>query len=526
MSEERLKIKVLKFLEIGKHFIIQAFVFLILLLCRSIGWCDDNFGNIGLNEIVFTVNMPLKGTASSYFHSYYANVLAPALVGFAMELILYFFPCRNLYDAWVSFGMKKFKITILPLRLNGIVWAAVILFWMGSIVSVADEKFYVYDFVKNQIEASEFIGNEYIDAGSVEIKFPQQKRNLICIYLESAETSFQDRENGGLLDANIVPEMTDLAKNNISFSQSELIEGASVAPACGWTIAGLVAQTSGLPLKLFKFEAGTGLDNAMGKYASFMPGATTLGDILGREGYHNFFMAGSDFTFGGRRDYFTQHGNYEIWDYLTAKEERRIPADYKETWGFEDSKLYEYAKEKILELAESSQPFNFSMLTVDTHSGGTICKLCPQKFDTRYQDVWACASSQLDGFVEWLQQQDFYENTTICITGDHSSMQSGFLEEYDYDIHMGNIERKVYNVFINAACEPVNMKNRKFTTLDYFPTVLASLGAEIDGDRLGLGTNLYSGRETLAEEYGFEGIFAEMNRKSNFYDNNILYTKR
>ena len=35
--------------------------------------------------------------------------------------------------------------------------------------------------------------------------------------------------------------------------------------------------------------------------------------------------------------------------------------------------------------------------------------------------------------------------------------------------------------------------------MDMFPTTLASLGAVIDGDRLGLGTNLFSDKPTLAE---------------------------
>lgn len=508
--------------------VIQLIVFLVFLIYFSMGWCAANFGNIGLSEIVFTLNMPLKGTASSYFYSYFANAFLPTLTGFGIELFLYFFPGKHQYKIKCSFGKRTFRLMILPLRLNAAVWAALILFWLALIVNAADEKFNVYDFVRNQIEASEFIENEYVDAADVGITFDGGKRNLICIYLESAESSFQDRENGGLLEANIIPEMTELAKNNLSFSQSELIEGAAVAPQCGWTIAGLVAQTSGLPLKLFNFDdALDGTDNTMDKYVSFMPGATTLGDILEREGYHNVFMAGSDFTFGGRRDYFTQHGDYEIWDYLTAKKEGKIPVNYEETWGFEDEKLYEFAKEKLLELAEEEQPFNFSMLTVDTHTGGGYkCELCPDTFETRYQNVWACASGQLGDFIEWIQQQDFYENTTICITGDHSSMEEGFLVEYDYDKHRGNIERKVYNTFINAVPQPVNMKNRKFTTMDYFPTVLAAMGAGIEGDRLGLGTNLFSDRKTLAEEYGFEDMFDELNKKSNFYDNNILYPER
>lgn len=516
------------FLRIFRHVILQLLVFFMFLLYFSMVWCAANFGNIGLSEIVFTLNMPLKGTASSYFYSYFWNAFLPTLIGFCIELILYFFPAKNQYNVKVSFGKKQIRLTILPLQLNVVVWGALILIWFAMIVNAADEKFDVYDFMINQIQASEFIENEYVDAAEADIIFPEEKRNLICIYVESAESSFQDSETGGLLEVNIIPEMTDLAKNNISFSQSDLIEGAAVAPQCGWTAAALVAQTSGLPLKLFNFDdALDGTDNTMDKYVSFMPGATTLGDILEKEGYHNFFIAGSDFTFGGRRDYFTQHGNYEIWDYLTAKEEGRIPADYEETWGFEDKKLYKYAKEKLLELAKEDQPFNFSMLTVDTHTGGGYkCELCPDTFETRYENVWACASNQLNGFIEWIQQQEFYENTTICITGDHSSMEEGFLVEYDYDKHTGNIERKVYNVFINAASEPVNMKNRKFTTMDYFPTVLAAIGAEIEGDRLGLGTNLFSDKRTLAEEYGFEDMFNELNKKSNFYDINILYPER
>lgn len=505
----------------------QLFVFLLLLLSFSLIWCINNFGNIGLNEIVFTLNMPLKGTANSYFVSYFLYALLPTILMFVVELLLKFYPKKRSYELKLSFRGRTMCIGILPIRLNGIVWLLVMLIWLGQIIGIADDNFELYAYVRSQLEASELIENEYVDAAEANIKFPEQKQNLICIFIESAETSFMDKANGGLLDENIIPEMTKLAKENISFSHSELLEGAAVAPACGWTMAGLMAQTSGLPLKLFKYQDNSGgVDNSMGKYASFMPGLTSLGEILEREGYHNFFLAGSDFEYAGRKDYFTQHGNYEIWDYNSAIAEGKIPDNYKEGWGFEDVKLYEYAKEKLTELAAQGEPFNFSMLTVDTHAGGGyLCELCPDTYENRYANVWACASRQVYDFVEWIQQQDFYENTTICIAGDHSSMQTGFFEDYEYDKHEGDTVRKVYNVFINSRVEPVQMKNRKFTTLDMFPTVLASLGAEIEGERLGIGTNLFSDVPTLAEEYGYEELFAELNKKSRFYDNNILYPK-
>ena len=50
-------------------------------------------------------------------------------------------------------------------------------------------------------------------------------------------------------------------------------------------------------------------------------------------------MIGSDATFGGRRNYFTQHGNYNIKDYNYAIEQGWIPEDYKVWWGYEDQKF-------------------------------------------------------------------------------------------------------------------------------------------------------------------------------------------
>lgn len=507
--------------------ITYIFLIILILLSFSLEWCLDNFGNIGLDEIVFTLNMPLKGTAVDYYYSYFFDVIMPTVVLGIIGISIYAIVCwiskKRKITFKVCFKKKSVNCSILPLVFHGKIWLAVIILWFGVLVNKADNNFGFFEFVRNRVQASNFIEDEYIKPSNVNITFPQEKRNLICIYIESAESSAQDIVNGGMLEENLIPELTMIAKDNISFSQSELIEGAAVAPASGWTMAALVAQTSGLPLKLYTYDDKV-VDNSMKNYTSFLPGAESLGQILEKEGYTNFFMAGSDFTFGGRRDYFTQHGNYEIWDYITAVETGKINDEYKEGWGFEDQKLFEYAKEELLKLAQKDAPFNFSLLTVDTHTGGGyVCDLCPDIYEDDYYNVWRCESKQVYDFVEWIKQQDFYENTTIYIAGDHCSMEAGFLGEYKYDKYHGATDRKVYNAFVNSAVDPIKMKNRKFTTLDLFPTVLASIGVEIEGDRLGLGTNLFSEKATLAEEYGYEIMFDELNKKSNFYDENILY---
>ncbi len=48
------------------------------------------------------------------------------------------------------------------------------------------------------------------------------------------------------------------------------------------------------------------------------------------------------------------------------------------------------------------------------------------------------------------------------------------------------------------------------------------LGATIDGDKLGLGVNLFSNEKTLVEKYGVKYLNAELAKKSIFYNNFIL----
>lgn len=508
-----------------KQVIVQVIMFMIIFLTCSLVWCMDNFGNIGMEQIVFTLNMPLKGASTNYFYSYFIRAFLPAIILFVLEMFLWFKKKKRAYILQAQIRGKSHDVRLWPIRVSPLATIFVFAVWTFGIVCTADDNFQISDYIKNQLEASEFIEENYVNPLSIDITFPDDKPNIICIYMESAETSLQDFDNGGLMDVNVIPEMTALAKENISFSQSGLIEGAAVAPGCGWTMAGLVAQTAGIPIKLYTYGDEGALYNSLGAYKSFLPGVVSIGEILEDEGYHNFFMAGSDFSFGGRTDYFEQHGNYTIWDLYSAKEEGKIPEDYSEAWGFEDEKLYEYAKEKLLELASKDEPFNFSMLTVDTHAGGGYrCELCPDTFEDNYLNVWACASQQVYNFVEWIKEQEFYENTVVYIAGDHCSMESDFLTDYSSDKFNGSVDRKVYNVFINARSAPLKTENRKFTTMDLCPTVLAAMGAVIEGDRIGLGVNLFSDSSTLAEIYGYDTLFSELSKKSNFYDNELLYT--
>ena len=280
----------------------------------------------------------------------------------------------------------------------------------------------------------------------------------------------------------------------------------------------MVSQTSGVPLKISIGE------NDYGNYSTFLPGAYTLGEVLEKNGYKNYLLLGSDAEFGGRESYFESHGNYKIWDYISAlKEGKMTPAD-RVWWGYSDGDLFEYAKEQLTEISKSEEPFNYTMLTADTHfTDGYVCSQCKNDFEDQYSNVIRCSSKQVSEFVEWIKQQSFYENTTIIISGDHLTMQASTAEEAD---KLDYKERTTYNVFINAKSEEqLNTTNRTFFTIDMYPTTLGALGCQIEGDRLGLGTNLFSNKKTLAEEFGLEYVREELQKKSSFYNNKLIYNK-
>ena len=310
----------------------------------------------------------------------------------------------------------------------------------------------------------------------------------------------------------MIPELTEIAQTNEDFSGADpKLNGGYSLAGTTWTMGAMFAQTSGLPLNI-SISA-----NDMDTQDSFFPGVTTLGDILSDAGYTQTLLIGSEAQFGGRKLYFQEHGNYEMEDYSYAIENGLIPSDYKVWWGYEDQKLFEFAKEKLLQLSQGDEPFNLTMLTVDTHfEDGYVCEQCPTEYDTQYSNVMACSSRQVGEFLKWIQQQDFYENTTIVLVGDHPTMAQQYVNDVPSDY-----QRTTYNCFINSKVTTDQIKNRQFTHMDMYPTTLAAMGFNIEGNKLALGTNLFSELPTIIEKYGQDYINEEVQKSSEYLDKNI-----
>lgn len=446
-------------------------------------WARFRWGSLTIDEILYELNAPLEGTSSSIILSFIRTSVIPTVLVITAML------------ACAAFIRKK---GIVLKHYSPVAFVLSLALLCGTAYA-AWHHFEVGSYLKGVVSDSSYIEDHYVDPADVAITFPEKKRNLIYIFLESMELSYTDKEHGGAFDEDHIPGLTKLSLENENFSgHSSVLNGGHSMYGSTYTMGAMVANTSGLPLQM---------DLAHEDMEDFYPGVTTLGDILHDQGYVQEFFIGSAGVFGGRRLYVSQHGDYITKDYDYQKEAGRIPPDYYVWWGFEDEKLFEFAKEELLDLAAGDEPFNFTMLTVDTHTiGGYVCRLCKDEYPLPYRNVVACSGRQVTEFVNWIKEQDFYENTTVVLVGDHPTMDPSVWKDTpsDYD-------HRVYTAFLNAAAEPEDPgRARTYTTMDFFPTTLAALGCKIEGERLGLGTNLYSSRDTLLEESNVEKMNAEL----------------
>jgi putative glycosyltransferase (exosortase G-associated) len=468
---------------------------LLLLGCAllvTVHWIGKTYG-IGLNELLSTLTGNLQGTATDVVLAVVRGCVLPVAAITAVYVLLVIADRR--------LSRRRGKRTIFGRSLPS---ACAIVLVCAALYTNA--KFDALSYYQMQHSSSSIYEAYYVDPNDVTITAGSQKRNLIYIYLESMETTYADTASGGAQTENDIPNLTALAQENLSFSDSGGLGGFHTVTGAGYTMAALFTTSTGVPYALPTETS------SMQEGDRFASGITSLGDLLAEQGYQQEFLCGSDAMFGGRKLFFQQHGDYEIFDLYTAREQGYIPEDYYVWWGVEDKILFDIARDEATRLASSDEPFNLTMLTVDLHHiAGYTCSVCGNEYSTTTANVAACTDRLVKEFVAWCQTQPFYENTTIVITGDHPRMDTYLVDGVSY------YDRTVYNCILNSAVTTARTTEREFTHMDIFPTVLAAMGYTIEGDRLGLGVNLFSEQETLAEQLGFDYLNTEVSKSSSYY---------
>ena len=204
-----------------KRVLFFFFIFLLLLISFSLNWVAANFNGVGFDEILFHLRMPLNG-AGSYVNNYLHKALLPA-AGILVEILVAIVFIKVFLDMKPALRDKLRAFFSPVIKYTSLIGAAIIIVWFSAASYRAQSWFGLYDYIRSSLQHSSFFDQEYVDPTTVAITFPEKKRNLIYIIMESAESSSQDIRNGGLLETNLISEMTEIAKDNVSFSQSDLV---------------------------------------------------------------------------------------------------------------------------------------------------------------------------------------------------------------------------------------------------------------------------------------------------------------
>ena len=350
--------------------------------------------------------------------------------------------------------------------------------------------------------------NDYVYPDSVHISF-EHKRNLIIIFAESMEYNFQDSANGGNLAKNLIPEITDLMKKNISFKP-----GGITVNGTGWTMGEVVAKLCGLPLMI-------PLDGHTYGKKNFLKNASCLTDLLNKNGHSVILAQGSGIQFASMDHFLSTHSvpqsNFFDLDYFEKKGAKSTDSLFFSS--IPDQILYDEMKELTSQLSSQTTPWALIFFTIDTHGPfGRLSTNCIDanahlKIEQQYPSIIRCASKQLNDFLEWASTQPWYNETTIVVMGDHPAM----INPETAGLPKDKIERYWLNIFINSTL-PAPKAKQAFTSFDMFPTILEAMGARIDGHALGLGRSLFSNQETLLEKYGKDSLNVLINRKGDSYN--------
>ena len=276
----------------------------------TVDWLYETFGHLSMDEIIFHLKVPMEGTNTDIIFTFMKQCLWKVIIPTAIIAFALIYPMIKDIKIIHEIHTSERRRTVV---VNITISILILMVSINKIIETTDIK----EYIENQTHDSNFIAKEYVRPEKTKIEFPEEKRNLIYIFLESMETTYYSVQDGGLSQYDLIPEISKLAKENTNFSDTDKLGGAYTLYGTTWTVGAMTAQTAGVPLKL-SIE-----DNAMGEYSTFLKGAYSIGQVLQKNGYHNYLLLGSDATFGGRRNLFEQHGNYEIWDFESARAENK-----------------------------------------------------------------------------------------------------------------------------------------------------------------------------------------------------------
>ncbi|MCC9146803.1 MULTISPECIES: sulfatase-like hydrolase/transferase [unclassified Arthrobacter] len=330
------------------------------------------------------------------------------------------------------------------------------------------------------------IGDYYVEPT---VTSDENKRNLVLIYLESGEATLADDQLFEKDSFAPLKEATPAEAGWQSVADFQQYEGG------GWTMAGLVSTQCGVPLKgVGSSDDSSATGDLDDDGETYLGGSTCLGDVLAKHGYTNVFLGGANSSFAAKDTYLSTHGYSEEkglsdWRALDEPEE-----NFRKDWGLSDERLMAHAKEEIdrlhAESEKTGQPFNLSMLTLDTHEPVHVYDYCNVDTENKVTSVFSCSMTQVAGFVDYMKEKGYLEDTAVVIMGDHlKHMSAGdaFHEQLDH-----HENRTIFNRIWVPGQDPTVTLRPGVDQLNMYPTILEAAGLTLKDREAGLGVSAFA----------------------------------
>ncbi|MDA0279399.1 MAG: sulfatase-like hydrolase/transferase [Proteobacteria bacterium] len=285
-------------------------------------------------------------------------------------------------------------------------------------------------------------------------------KNLLFIFLEGFEAIYTDKD----LFPGLTPNLQALNEEGWQLDNMQQVEGS------GWTIAGMVSSLCGTPLL---YESSFGGNEVL--FSRMLDKATCLPDVLSSAGYQQIFMGGAALGFANKGNFLLEHGFDTTLGRHALVNELADP-NYVSGWGLYDDSLFSQALEQFTSLAASEQPFNLTLLTVDTHhpidEPSASCSEYDQ-IDNSILHAVHCTDYLLGEFLDQVKAHPAYEDTVVVLVSDHLAMRNNA-----FPLFPENYQRRLYFNVLNSSAA---VEQEIFATpLDISPTVLQLLGVQHD----------------------------------------------
>lgn len=345
---------------------------------------------------------------------------------------------------------------------------------------------------------------------------PQKPKNIIWISLESIEELFADSRI--TKTPNLIPNLKKLQEYGTNFQGWNHVH-LFMEP----TLPSYVATNCGIPRKIR-------LNNSFKHSVRSVPRAVCVSDLLKQNGYDTTFIMGGHIEDENAKQFVEAHPYTTVISRKDFIETNYSPPQQKITGSNDitpDSIVFKYAKDKLEQLGRSDKPFFMSIITANTH--GPTFEYLEQNCEKKYndgRDNIKCFDKTVFEFVSWVQKQPFYKDTIIFLIGDHYMFSHNISKMKFFDSTVKSRVIQTFNVVLDGSSSKPQILHKKFTQIDWAPTILESAGFTLKPRRLGLGVSLWSDERTLLEKfYSIKNLKEKLKESEPFIDDFFMNNK-